>query len=162
MNPEVVVDYLYRVSEGKLQLMKQLLALTEQQSIVLKDITDESLAQLNQVIEKKQGVIVKIDLLDKEFVGKYEDLKEHLGISSFSDMPKEPVTGFKALKDKIQEIVEVRNKIEAVDKANTEKAQMHMAAIKQELSTVKIGKQVNKSYGKKYVDNQPILFDKKK
>ncbi|GAB6086323.1 flagellar protein FlgN [Alkaliphilus crotonatoxidans] len=162
MKPEVVVDYLYRISEGKLQLMEQLLKLTKQQSVVLKDITDENLAELNQVIEEKQQVIEKVDLLDKEFVGKFEGLKELLGIDSFADMSKEPVVGFKNLKETIEKIVDVRNEIEAVDKANTEKAQMHMAAIKQELQTVKIGKQVNKNYGKKYVVNEPILFDKKK
>lgn len=162
MKPEAVVDYLFRLSEGKLQLMEQLLNLTMDQSEILKSIDEEALKQLNRAIEEKQKVAEKVDILDKEFLQKFEELKKFLGVASFAEVQGEPVAGFKKLKGKIQEIVSITDRIQEIDQQNSANARVHMDAIKEQLKTVKIGRRANQGYGKKFEVNQPILIDKKK
>lgn len=159
----MVVDYLYRLSEGKYKLMEQLLALTERQRETLTTVDEVSLNSLNRLIEEKQAVISKVDVLDKEFLEKFQALKAHLGVEDFSKVEGEPVPGFKALKSKVEEILEITQKIKELDDENTASAKAHMEVIKQELKTVRIGKQVSRSYGQKYNDHsQSIFIDKRR
>lgn len=159
---EELVDYLIRVSEGKLQLVKKLLELTIQQRDALKAVEDDDIDILNNLIQGKQETMNKIDILDQEFLGKFIKVKEILGIENFADLKEEPIAGVKILKEKIQEIMVVTEEISSVDKENTMKAQENLDEIKKQLKLVKIGKKTNHGYGKKFTENTSILIDKKK
>ncbi len=162
MNVEVLTDYLIRISEGKLQLISKLLDLSVQQREALQVVEEEDMKLLNDLIQQKHETIGKIDVLDKEFLDKFTQLKQGLGINSFADLKDEPVVGIKTLKQKIQEIMNITEDIRILDEANTKKAKDNMDQIKQQLKTVKIGKKANYGYGKKFSENPSILIDKKK
>lgn len=162
MNAEVVTDYLIRISEGKLQLVNQLLQLTLQQQDALEATEEEGISALDRHIHKKQEVMGKIDLLDKEFLEKFQSLKDELGINSFADLTEEPVKGIKELQKQIQEILKVTGKIKEIDETNAVKAQQNLEQIKQQIKVVKLGKKTNQGYGKKFNEIHSILIDKKK
>lgn len=161
MNTEVVTDYLIRISAGKLQLVNQLLQLTLQQQEALGVVAEEGISALDRHIHKKQEIMGKIDLLDKEFLEKFQILKDQLGISSFADLTEEPVEGIKELQKQIKEILKVTGKIKEIDEANAIKAQQNLEEIKQQIKVVKIGKKTNQGYGKKFNEIHSILIDKK-
>ncbi|NBG89398.1 flagellar export chaperone FlgN [Isachenkonia alkalipeptolytica] len=154
-----LTEYLYRISEAKLQLMVTLLEATQEQQQALEE---ENLEVLDQAIGKKNKIIEKIDVLDKEFAEKYQDLKEALGIEDLSKVEEEPVEGFKDLKEKIQEIMATANKVNQMDQENMKKMKKDMEKVQSKIKNARTGKKAMGSYNKKYKQSESIFIDKKK
>ena len=154
-----LTEYLYRISEAKLQLMVTLLEATQEQQQALEE---ENLEVLDQAIGKKNKIIEKIDVLDKEFAEKYQDLKEALGIEDLSKVEEEPVEGFKDLKKKIQEIMATANKVNQMDQENMKKMKKDMEKVQSKIKNARTGKKAMGSYNKKYKQSESIFIDKKK
>jgi len=160
MNPgKELTAYLYRVSEAKLQLMVSLMEATQEQQ---KALEEENLETLNQTIAKKNKIIEKIDVLDREFAEKYKDLKETLGIEDLTQLEEEPVEGFKDLKEKIHEIMSQVNKVNQLDKENLEKMKKDMEKVQSKIKNARTGKKAVGSYNQKYQQSESIFIDKKK
>ena len=160
MNPgKELTAYLYRISEAKLKLMVNLMEATQDQQQALEG---ENLETLNQAIAKKNKIIEKIDVLDKEFAQKYVDLKEALGIEDLSKVEEEPVEGFKDLKEKIHEIMSQVNKVNQLDKENLEKMKKDMEEVQSKIKNARTGKKAMGSYHSKYQQSESIFIDKKK
>ena len=160
MNPgKELTAYLYRISEAKLKLMVSLMEATQDQQQAL---GEENLEVLNQAIEKKNKIIEKIDVLDREFAEKYGELKETLGIEDLSQVQEEPVEGFKDLKEKIHEIMAQVNKVNQLDKENLEKMKKDMEIIQSKIKNARTGQKAVGSYNSKYQQSESIFIDKKK
>lgn len=158
MSNKEIISYLYKVSEAKHKLMKDLMLITKEQS---KAIEENDIKAINSTITKKDKIIKNIDKLDKEFVEKYSKLKELLGISDLSEVESEPIDGFKELKSKIGDIVEDVEEINKLDMENTQKIQNNIKNVKTQLKDTRKGKHVVGNYNKRYKESQSIFIDKK-
>lgn len=159
MGREELIEYLLKLSEGKLFLINQLLTLTQQQS---EGLESEEIDMLNEIIEQKQNIMGRIDVLDKEFVSKYDLLKGEFLINNVESMQTDDKNSMRLLQDKIREIQVLTEKIQQIDNANIERLKKNMELVKSELKKVKFGKKITQGYSKnKVTDVISIFVDKK-
>jgi len=154
-----VIDYLVKLSDAKIQLLHTLLSLTNEQEMALKD---NSIEGLNKVVNEKQDLMKRIDILDKEFLDKYETVKSY----SILNEPSEDVlgnqnNGFRGLQEKIKVVLELVDKIRKVDESNMKLAKINMDESKKQLKSVRVGKKAYSSYSKKPMAGASIFMDKK-
>lgn len=159
MKTEEIISYLSRLSDAKLVLMNNLLNITNEQCNILE--TEET-EVLDQLIQQKQMIIDKIDLLDKEFVEKYGLLKKELGVEDLEEVAGDTISGFRELKEKIHKIVDVVEQIRPLDQQNTEKIKKSIAKVKSNLKNIKTGQKVVTGYNNQFKENHSVFFDKKK
>jgi len=154
-----LIEYLFKLSEGKLFLVNQLLTLTKQQS---EGLESEETDILNEIIEQKQNIMSRIDVLDKEFVGKYDLLKNEFLIDNVDNMHVDDKNNMRLLQNKIKEIQILTEKIQQIDNINVERLKRNMELVRSELKKVKFGKKVSKGYSNnKVTDKVSIFIDKK-
>jgi len=154
-----LIEYLLKLSEGKLFLIKQLLTLTQQQS---EGLESEESDILNEIIAQKQNIISRIDILDKEFAGKYDLLKGEFLIDDVEAMHVDDKSNMKLLQDKIKEIQTLTQKMQQIDNANVERLKKNMELVKSELKKVRFGKKISQGYSNnKGTDGISIFIDKK-
>lgn len=159
MGREELIEYLLKLSEGKLFLINQLLTLTQQQS---EGLESEEMDILNEIIEQKQNIMGRIDVLDKEFVSKYDLLKGEFLINNVESMQTDDKNSMRLLQDKIREIQVLTEKIQQIDNANIERLKKNMELVKSELKKVKFGKKIAQGYSNnKVTDGISIFVDKK-
>ncbi len=158
MGKDELIAYLIKLSDGKLFLIKQLLTLTQQQS---EGLESEEVEKLNKVINQKQNIIDRIDVLDKEFVDKYDILKRVFSIDKLENLQSDDKNSIRLLQDKIKEIENLTEKIQKIDKMNIERLKQNMESVKQQLKKVKYGKRISKGYGNKSIDGISIFVDKR-
>lgn len=158
MSRAELIEYLLRLSDGKLFLVKQLLTLTEQQS---EGLESNEIDILNQIVEQKQNVMGRIDVLDKEFLGKYDLLKGEYLIDHIENMHFDDKGNMRLLQDKIREIQTLTEKIKKIDDANIERLKKNMEVVKSEIKKVKFGKKISQGYNNKGTDGISIFIDKK-
>ncbi|MBN4051144.1 hypothetical protein JYU01_02490, partial [bacterium AH-315-L21] len=65
------VQKLISISKQKLLLLNEIFELTTKQTAVIEK-TEENIVNLSELINKKQEIMDKIDVLDVDFVGEYE------------------------------------------------------------------------------------------
>lgn len=159
MRSQEFIDYLLRLSDAKLVLMKDLLRITEEQQEV---IDNEKVEMLDQLIQQKQSIMEKIDLLDKEFLDKYGLLKSQLGVEDLQEIDGQKLPEFKELKEKISEVVSFVEKIQQLDRENTQSLKRNMEKVKQNLKTIRTGKKAITGYNSVYKESHSIFMDKKK
>lgn len=161
MGLEVLMTDLIELSKNKKQLMLTLLDLTRHQhQIILAD--DDDITGIGAVVEEKQKIIVKIDEIDQVFLSKYSEIKNKLGINNYDTIVDEPIAGFKELKLRIQEIINLMEDIKILDDTNTNNARINLEKVKEKLKVINVGKKATNSYSTKYHENQSIFIDKKK
>jgi len=154
-----LIEYLLKLSEGKLFLVNQLLTLTKQQS---EGLESEETDILNEIIEKKQNIMSRIDILDKEFVGKYDLLKDEFLIDNVENMHGDDKNNMKTLQNKIREIHTMTEEIQQIDSVNVKRLKKNMELVKSELKKVKFGKKISQGYSNnKTTDRVSIFIDKK-
>ena len=155
---EEIVSYLIKLSDGKFQLLNSMYDITVKQGKALKE---NNLELLNKAIGEKQDIIERIDILDKEFLEKYELVKKGLGVHNIEKFTEEPVNGFKTLQSKISNIMDIIDKIRQVDDSNVKQAKINMDESKKQLQNVRVGKKAYSSYNKKPMEGASIFLDKK-
>jgi len=154
-----LLEYLLKLSEGKLFLVNQLLTLSKQQS---EGLESEETDILNEIIEQKQNIMSRIDVLDKEFVGKYDLLKNEFLIDNVDNMHVDDKNNMRLLQNKIKEIQILTEKIQQIDNINVERLKRNMELVKSELKKVKFGKKISQGYSNnKVTDKVSIFIDKK-
>ena len=155
-----LIEYLVKLSEGKLFLINQLLTLTQQQS---EGLDSEEVDILNEIIEQKQSIMGRIDVLDKEFIGKYDLLKNEFLISNVGSMEDDDKNKMRYLQDKISEIQALTEKIQQIDNSNVERLKKNMELVRNELKKVKFGQKISKGYSNnKSTEGISIFIDKMK
>ena len=155
---EEVVNYLIKLSDAKAQLLESLYQLSLLQE---KALEDNSIDFLNKAIAEKQNIMKRIDILDKEFLDKYEAVKNRLGITSLESITGEPAKGFKELQEKVRYILEIVDKIRVVDDSNMKKAKANLDESQRQLKSLRVGKKAYSSYNKKSMEGASIFMDKK-
>lgn len=155
---EEVISYLIKLSEAKLHLLNSLFELTLDQEKALKD---SDVDKLSKILNEKKDLMKRIDVLDKEFLEKYEIAKKELGLDTLDGVAQEPVVGFKELQQKIREIMNLVQKIKDIDDLNIKQANANMNESKKQLKTVRVGKKAYSSYSKKPMEGASIFIDKK-
>ncbi|HZK01491.1 MAG TPA: flagellar export chaperone FlgN [Anaerovoracaceae bacterium] len=158
MSKDDLINNLIKLSEGKLFLLKQLLTLTGQQS---KNIGSEHAEKLDDIIKQKQGIITRIDVLDKEFVEKYDLLKKGVVTETLEGLQPDEKEKMKILQSRIADIYSLTEKIQKIDVANVEKLKKNLQSVQNELKKVRIGKKVVKGYSNKNTEGVSIFLDKK-
>lgn len=155
---EEIVSYLIKLSDGKFQLLNSMYDITLKQGKALKE---NNVELLNKAIGEKQDIIERIDILDKEFLEKYELVKRGLGIENIEKLTEEPVIGFKSLQSKIRDIMDMLDKIRQVDDSNVKQAKINMDESKKHLQNVRVGKKAYSLYNRKPMEGASIFLDKK-
>lgn len=155
-----LIEYLFKLSEGKLFLINQLWTLTQQQS---ETIDSGEMDSLNDIIEQKQNIMDRVDVLDKEFAEKYDVMKAEFPIGDVGALDSESREKMRILKEKVREIHNLTEKIQQMDDSNTERFQKNMESIRNELKKVKFGQKVSKGYNvNKQKEGFSIFIDKMK
>lgn len=155
-----LIEYLFKLSEGKLFLINQLWTLTQQQS---ETIDSGEMDSLNDIIEQKQSIMDRVDVLDKEFAEKYDVIKAEFPINDVGALDSESREKMRMLKEKVKEIHNLTEKIQQMDDSNTERFQKNMESIRNELKKVKFGQKISKGYSvNKQNEGFSIFIDKMK
>jgi len=154
-----LVDNLVKLSNGKMFLLKQLLILAEQQS---KNIESGEAEKLDKIIKQKQGIMTKIDVLDEEFLGKYDLLKKNVVWETLEGLPPSEKSKIKELQDKIAEIYFLTEKLQKIDRANVEKLKRNLQSVQTEIRKVKEGRKITQGYSNKNIGEISIFVDERK
>lgn len=157
MAREELIDYLIKLSDGKLFLAKQLLILTEQQG---KSLDSKEEDKLNEIIAQKQSIMDRIDVLDDEFVKKYTLLKEGSLPDTLESFVGNEKNSMKLLQDKISEIFSITEKVQKLDVVNLRRLKQNMEVLQGEFKKVSAGKKAIKGYGNKSIEGISIFVDK--
>lgn len=153
------IKYLLRLSEAKLVLVSNLLEITKEQREILHREEEEA---LEASLQKRQVVMGKIDVLDKEFLEKYNTVKKELGVESLQDFQGEFTPDLKALKEKITDIMKKIEETQLLDKSNTEKLRENMNKVQENIRTLKNNKKVVAGYKGYQGETHSLFLDKKK
>ncbi len=153
-----LIDNLIKLSDGKLFLLKQLSVLTQQQS---KNIDSEEAARLNDIIEQKQNIMKQVDVLDKDFLAKYDLLRGSVMLETLDGLQANEKDKMKILKDKITEIHSITEKIHKLDTANVEKLKKNLKSVQAELEKTRVGKKVLQGYTHQRPETISIFVDEK-
>ncbi|MCD5415421.1 MAG: flagellar export chaperone FlgN [Clostridiales bacterium] len=160
MRGEECTNKLVKKSEQKLALLNKLFELTVGQSTAVEK-PEENIAKLTELIDNKQEVINKINVLDSDFVDEYEALKAQLGIKSLEQYDAKSNDELKKLLKTTEEVTLLTRKIKKIDDENVRKMGLHINQTKRELKNVKNSMKIAKSYGKKNDEVYSVFIDKK-
>ncbi len=161
---EKYIERLNELINIKKALLLDILALTADQSGV---IEEDSLDTLGNLIEEKQRKIDEINKLDEEFDTYFLRLKSVLGISRLdrldaSKLEGSACSGAKQLKAVTAEILDIIQRIGALEKENEDKSKRLLGTFGDEIKKINQGKKVNHAYAPGLNKTTSYFIDKKK
>ncbi|EPR14354.1 flagellar protein FlgN [Ruminiclostridium papyrosolvens] len=160
MAPEQYIQKLTELSLKKSDNMKKILTLTKRQSDV---ITEDSINELQNLVDVKQKLIDEINELDDAFEVYYSRLKSILGIESMEEVSISEYNEVVRLQQTIKTIFDTIKEIQAAENENNMKARGVLDSLGGQIRQVKQGKIANNGYnigGK--LPQQSYYFDTKK
>ncbi|AEY64393.1 flagellar protein FlgN [Clostridium sp. BNL1100] len=160
MTPEQYIQKLTELSFKKSDNMKKILDLTKKQSQV---ITEDSINELQSLIDIKQKLIDEINELDDAFEVYYSRLKSILGIESMEEVSISKYHEAVRLQKTIKTIFDTIKEIQVAEKENNLRARGVLDSLGGQIRQVKQGKVANNGYnigGK--LPQQSYYFDTKK
>lgn len=160
MTPEQYIQKLTDLSLKKSDSMKKILILTKKQAEV---ITEDSIEELQNLIDIKQKLIDDINELDDAFEVYFSRLKSILGIESMEEVRISDYGEVVQLQQAIKTIFETIKEIQNVENENNMKARDVLESLGGQIRQVKQGKIANNGYnigGK--LPQQSYYFDTKK
>jgi len=154
-----MIEELISLVDRKRQLFDNIMEITLEQK---KDIEENGANNIEEHVNKKQVVIDSVDAIDKSFSELLNMVKKQLNINSLeeADLTKYPT--LRNLKLKVEGIMELAKNIMKIEESNKEKLTSLMAALKQEMSRMSVGKKSIKAYEAPVFSNDGIYIDKKK
>lgn len=160
MNADQYILKLLELSEKKLNGLRQILKLTEEQSNV---ITEDNVDELQKIIDLKQQQMDIIDELDQAFEVYYSRVKSVLGVKSLEEIRMSEINGAAELKQIITTIYDITKQIQTMEGMNNKKVRDILNTLSGEIRQIKQGQVVNNGYniGAK-LPQQSYYFDKKK
>ena len=160
MNADQYIQKLLELSEKKLNGLRQILKLTEEQSNV---ITEDNVDALQNIIDLKQQQMDIIDELDQAFEVYYSRVKSVLGVKSLEEIRMSELNGAAELKQIITTIYDIIKHIQSLEGVNNKKVRDILNRLSGEIRQIKQGQVVNNGYniGSK-LPQQSYYFDKKK
>lgn len=159
MNINDILDYLIRIGEAKAKLMDDILDITQKQSL---NIGEEHIDVLSDLIQQKQKCIDKINVLNKEFIEKYDDIKQNLNVASLAEINSNEYPSVIKLKTTIQSIDKVVQQIQQLEKINNKKMLDALGAVKEQITNIKNSRKVNAVYNQGMPIYGGVFIDKKK
>lgn len=154
------IQKLTGISMQKLNSMNEILELTKKQENV---ITEDSLNNMQEIINQKQALIDSINKLDENFDVYYTRLKSVLGVTNLEHVPASQVPGVVELKKIINSIFHIMEQIQKLEKENKDKADELLNNLGQQIKKVNQNKLINNSYNGIYKQPQTsYYFDTKK
>lgn len=160
MTPEQYIQKLTDLSLKKSDSMKKILILTKKQAEV---ITEDSIEELQNLIDMKQKLIDDINELDDAFEVFFSRLKSILGIESMEEVRISDYGEVVQLQQAIKTIFETIKGIQNIENENNMKARDVLESLGGQIRQVKQGKIANNGYnigGK--LPQQSYYFDTKK
>ncbi len=160
MIAEQYIQKLYELSVKKLEGLRQILKLTNEQRNV---ITEDNIEELQRIIDLKQQKMDAIDELDQAFEVYYSRLKSLLGVESLEEIKMADLTGAAELKQIITTIYDMTKEIQNIENINNKKVRDILDKLSGEIRQIKQNQMVNNGYnvGAK-LPQQSYYFDKKK
>lgn len=160
MNADQYIQKLLELSEKKLNGLRQILKLTEEQSNV---ITEDNADELQRIIDLKQQQMDIIDEFDQAFEVYYSRLRSVLGVQSLEEIRMSELNGAAELKQIVTTIYDITKQIQSLEGMNNKKVKDILNRLSSEIRQVKQGQVVNNGYniGSK-LPQQSYYFDKKK
>ncbi len=154
-----IISELLSLIDKKRQLFDNIMEITLEQK---KDIEENSANTIEELVNRKQDVIDRIDEIDRTFSAKFDLLKKQLNINSLEelDITKYPI--LRSLKLKVEEIMSLAKKIMVIEESNKDKLTSMLNELKKEMKQLSVGKRSIKAYENPVINNDGIYIDKKK
>lgn len=143
MTAEQYIQKLQKLSEKKMEGLRNILKLTQEQSSV---ITEDSIEELQKIIDLKQNEMDKIDELDQAFEVYYSRLKSMMGVQSLEEIRMSELTGATELKQTITTIYELTKSIQMLENSNNNKVREVLHKLGSEIKQIKQGQVINNGY----------------
>lgn len=160
MNADQYIQKLLELSDKKLNGLRKILKLTEEQSNV---ITEDNTEELQRVIELKQQQMDMIDELDQAFEVYYSRLKSLMGVQSLEELKMSELNGASELKQIVTSVYDIIKQIQKLEDLNNKKARDILDKLSSEIRQIKQAQKVNNGYNMKgNLPQQSYYFDKKK
>ena len=151
------IEKMIELSNIKKDYLGRVLELTKDQRNF---IQNEDMDKLNKVMEEKEILMNKVDLLDIEFLSTYNQIKEIENIDSLEKINPVKYKNLGNLQEVIKDINNILEDISLIDKENTRIMKENLEEIKSGLKQVKEVKKAYKGYN--YEPTGSILLDEKK
>ncbi len=160
MNADQYIQKLLELSDKKLNGLRKILKLTEEQSNV---ITEDNTEELQRVIELKQQQMDMIDELDQAFEVYYSRLKSLMGVQSLEELKMSELNGASELKQIVTSVYDIIKQIQKLEDLNNKKARDILDKLSSEIRQIKQAQKVNNGYNMGgNLPQQSYYFDKKK
>ncbi len=143
MTADKYIQKLQELSEKKMEGLRNILKLTQEQSSV---ITEDSIEELQKIIDLKQNEMNKIDELDQAFEVYYSRLKSLMGVQSLEEIRMSELTGSTELKQTITSIYELTKSIQMLENSNNNKVRAILHKLGSEIKQIKQGQVINNGY----------------
>jgi len=155
MTAEQYIQKLFELSEKKLDSLRVILKLTQEQSDI---IAEENTEELQRIIDQKQEQMVAIDELDEAFEVYYSRLKSLLGIQSLEEVRISELKGAAELKQIVTTIYDITKQIQNLEIINNKKVRDILNKLSGEIRQVKQSKMINNGYNMGNKLPQPSYF----
>lgn len=159
MQQQLIVNQLIALSQKKLEMLKNIQALSEKQN---KAFQDKALDDVEKILNKKDDVIAYIQKLDDAFLAASENIKEQQGIESLTALSETGLEGRDVLKSLIEEITGVVETIIRLEQEGYSSAAVFKNEVGEKIKDVNTGKKVTTAYSIKPTTSPSYFFDKKK
>lgn len=151
------INKMIKLSMDKKNKLVEILDFTNVQE---KAIKEDNTEELSKILVQKDRLMKSVDDLDKEFVSLYERVKAEENVDNFRDINVTKYESLKGLKDVVEEINRILDKLTQLDKRNMENMKDSLNKTKSDLKQVKEVQRAYKGYS--YEESGSILIDKKK
>lgn len=159
-NSGIYIEKMTELLEKKKQLLHEMLTLTKAQTSV---IAAESLDKLQKLVEDKQGVIDRINVLDDEFTAYMDKLKSAVGISKLDDIDVSRFPAAVRLKQGVSGVLDLVREISEIEKVNSVKSNKLLEQLGSQIQKINQGKKINNAYNSQNAAGASSFFlDKKK
>jgi len=158
-SPEKYIERLIDILKKKHVLLRSILSLTQAQS---SQINEDSIEELQKLIDEKQHVIDDINKLDEEFSVYFVRLKTTLKINSLDELNAAEVEGTRHLKEITAGIINLITEISEIEKTNDDKSKEVLGKLGGEIKKINQGLKVNSTYSPRPANTASYFIDKKK
>ncbi|QQY80083.1 FlgN protein [Keratinibaculum paraultunense] len=151
------IDELVTISREKYKLLEDMCKYTIAQK---EYIEKEDMDSLNELLDKKDTLIKKIDQLDISFLIIFSQVKKEEAVENIEQLDIKKYPNLKELKDVVVEISSILMTLSLLDKENSENIKQKLKATKMELKRVREGQRAYKGYNK--TEAGSMMIDEKK
>lgn len=156
---EKLSNHLIENLKTKKKYLFNILSLTKFQTKAIESQEDE---KLSQYINEKQIAIDNINILDKDFIDKFNLVKASLGVTSLDEVKNNSNSPLKNVKTELDDIYKLIEQISVIEKENSTKLNKEFDDIKSKIKEVHAGKKIINAYNSEIIQNDGVFLDTKK